>query len=40
VYDLAELDQLFRVLSFIAVGILMLAGAYAYQRVRAEARRS
>jgi uncharacterized membrane protein len=40
VYDLAELDQLFRVLSFIAVGILLLAGAYAYQRVRAEARRA
>jgi uncharacterized membrane protein len=33
-YDLAELDQLYRVLSFIAVGLLLLAGAYAYQRVR------
>ena len=34
-YDLAELDQIYRVLSFIAVGILLLVGAYAYQRVRA-----
>jgi uncharacterized membrane protein len=33
-YDLAELEQLYRVLSFIAVGLLLLAGAYAYQRVR------
>ena len=39
-YDLAELDQLYRVLSFIAVGILLLIGAYAYQRVRAVGRRS
>lgn len=39
-YDLAELDQLYRVLSFIAVGILLLTGAYAYQRVRAVGRRS
>jgi len=37
-YDLAELDQLYRVLSFIAVGILLLIGAYAYQRVRAVGR--
>ncbi|MGI8862246.1 MAG: DUF2339 domain-containing protein [Gaiellaceae bacterium] len=34
VYDLSELDELYRVLSFIAVGLLLLAGAYAYQRVR------
>jgi uncharacterized membrane protein len=34
-YDLSELDQLYRVLSFIAVGIVLLVGAYAYQRVRA-----
>jgi uncharacterized membrane protein len=34
-YDLRELDQLYRVLSFIVVGIVMLIGAYAYQRVRA-----
>ena len=38
-YDLAELDQLYRVLSFIAVGIVLLMGAYAYQRVRAVGRR-
>lgn len=40
VYDLSELDQLYRVLSFVAVGLLLLAGAYAYQRVRAVGRRS
>jgi len=34
-YDLAELEQIYRVLSFIAVGVVMLVGAYAYQRVRA-----
>jgi uncharacterized membrane protein len=34
-YDLAELEQIYRVLSFIVVGIVMLVGAYAYQRVRA-----
>jgi uncharacterized membrane protein len=39
-YDLAELDQLYRVLSFIAVGLVLLAGAYAYQRVRAVGRRA
>jgi uncharacterized membrane protein len=33
-YDLSELEQIYRVLSFIVVGIVMLAGAYAYQRVR------
>jgi uncharacterized membrane protein len=37
-YDLAELEQIYRVLSFIAVGIVMLIGAYAYQRVRAAGR--
>ena len=40
VYDLSELDQLARVLSFIAVGLIMLMGAYAYQRVRAAGRRA
>ena len=40
VYDLSELDELYRVLSFIAVGLLLLAGAYAYQRVRAVERAS
>lgn len=39
-YDLSELDELYRVLSFIAVGLLMLAGAYAYQRVRAVGRQT
>lgn len=34
-YDLSELDQLYRVLSFLAVGIVLLVGAYAYQRTRA-----
>jgi uncharacterized membrane protein len=38
VYDLSELDQLYRVLSFIAVGLFLLAGAYAYQRVRSVGR--
>ena len=33
-YDLSELDSLYRVLSFIAVGIVLLVGAYAYARVR------
>ena len=33
-YDLSELDSLYRVLSFIVVGIVLLVGAYAYQRVR------
>ncbi len=39
-YDLSELDELYRVLSFVAVGVLMLAGAYAYQRVRAVGRQA
>jgi uncharacterized membrane protein len=39
-YDLSELDELYRVLSFIAVGLLLLAGAYAYQRVRAVGRQA
>jgi Predicted membrane protein (DUF2339) len=38
-YDLAELDELYRVLSFVAVGLVLLTGAYAYQRVRAAGRR-
>jgi uncharacterized membrane protein len=33
-YDLSELDSLYRVLSFIAVGLVLLTGAYAYQRMR------
>ncbi len=39
-YDLSELDELYRVLSFVAVGLLLLGGAYAYQRVRAVERAS
>jgi uncharacterized membrane protein len=34
VYDLSELEALYRVLSFIALGLLLLAGAFAYQRMR------
>lgn len=34
IYDLAELDEIFRVLSFIGLGLLLLAGAYAEQRIR------
>ena len=33
-YDLAELDEIYRVLSFIVLGLLLLAGAFAYQRIR------
>ncbi|HET6547585.1 MAG TPA: DUF2339 domain-containing protein, partial [Solirubrobacter sp.] len=33
-YDLAELDSLSRVGSFIGFGLLLLCGAFAYQRVR------
>ena len=33
-YDLAALDEIYRVLSFIALGLLLLAGAFAYQRLR------
>ena len=36
--DLAELDEIYRVLSFVAVGLLLLTGAYAYQRVRSAER--
>lgn len=31
-YDLAELEELARALSFVALGLLLLAGAFAYQR--------
>jgi uncharacterized membrane protein len=34
VYDLSELDEIYRVLSFVALGLLLLAGAFAYQRIR------
>lgn len=33
-YDLAELDELSRVLSFIVLGLLLLVGAFAYQRIQ------
>jgi uncharacterized membrane protein len=33
-YDIAKLDQGYRVLSFVVLGLLLLAGAYAYQRMR------
>ena len=31
--DLANLESIWRVASFLAVGLLLLAGAFAYQRV-------
>jgi uncharacterized membrane protein len=33
-YDLAALEQLPRVLSFIALGLFLLVGAFAYQRIK------
>ena len=33
-YDLSTLTSLYRVFSFIALGLLLLAGAFAYQRLR------
>jgi uncharacterized membrane protein len=33
-YDLAELEQMARVLSFVALGLLLLVGAFAYQRIQ------
>jgi uncharacterized membrane protein len=36
-YDMAELDELSRVLSFIALGLLLLVGAFAYQRIQVSA---
>jgi uncharacterized membrane protein len=38
-YDLSELESIYRVLSFIALGLLLLAAAFAYQRVRPQERR-
>jgi uncharacterized membrane protein len=32
--DLAHLESIWRVGSFLAVGLLLLAGAFAYQRTR------
>ena len=37
-YDMAALDKGYRVLSFVVLGLLLLAGAYAYQRLRRDAR--
>lgn len=37
-YDLAALEQLPRVISFIALGLLLLVGAFAYQRIQFSAR--
>jgi len=35
-YDLAELEELARAMSFVALGLLLLAGALAYQRFKPE----
>lgn len=35
-YDLAELEELARALSFVALGLLLLAGAFAYQQFKPE----
>ena len=35
-YDLSELEQLARALSFVALGLLLLVGAFAYQRFKPE----
>lgn len=35
-YDLAELEEVARALSFVALGLLLLAGAFAYQRFKPE----
>jgi uncharacterized membrane protein len=35
-YDLSELEELARALSFVALGLLLLVGAFAYQRFRPE----
>jgi uncharacterized membrane protein len=34
-FDLSTLESIYRVLSFIALGLLLLAAAFAYQRIRA-----
>jgi uncharacterized membrane protein len=34
IVDLAALESIWRVASFLALGLLLLAGAFAYQRVR------
>jgi uncharacterized membrane protein len=35
-YDLSELEELPRALSFVALGLLLLLGAFAYQRIKPE----
>jgi len=35
-YDLSELEEVARALSFVALGLLLLAGAFAYQRFKPE----
>lgn len=35
-YDLSELESIYRALSFIALGLLLLGGAFAYQRISRE----
>ncbi|HVD41888.1 MAG TPA: DUF2339 domain-containing protein [Solirubrobacterales bacterium] len=35
-YDLSELEELARALSFVILGLLLLAGAFAYQRFKPE----
>jgi uncharacterized membrane protein len=37
-YDLAELDELARVLSFVGLGLLLLVGSFAYARIKPEAK--
>ncbi|HKZ13543.1 MAG TPA: DUF2339 domain-containing protein [Solirubrobacterales bacterium] len=37
-YDLAELDELARVLSFVGLGLFLLVGSFAYARIKPEAR--
>jgi uncharacterized membrane protein len=39
-YDMAALDRGYRVLSFVVLGLLLLAGAYAYQRLRRDVLRT
>jgi hypothetical protein len=38
-YDLSELESIYRALSFIALGLLLLGGAFAYQRISREVRK-
>jgi uncharacterized membrane protein len=37
-YDMAALGMEYRVISFVVLGLLLLAGAYAYQRMRRSVR--